>query len=138
MTTTSNRPIPVPDERSREFFAAAKRGQLLLKKCAACGRIVAPQRETCGVCLGEQLDWTASSGKGTVFSFVFMHQLLHPAFKDEIPYNVIVVELDEGPRLTSNLVGTPNDQIRVGLRVEAVFEDVNDDVAIPKFKVVPA
>lgn len=66
-----------------------------------------------------------------------MHQLLHPAFRDEIPYNVIVVELEEGPRLTSNLVGTPDREIRVGLPVEAVFEELSDEVSVPKFRVVP-
>ena len=65
-----------------------------------------------------------------------MHQVLHPAFREEVPYNLIVVELDEGPRLTSNLVGTPDDQIRVGMRVEAVFEQLSDAVSVPKFRAV--
>ncbi len=90
MTITS-RPIPVPDERSAPFFAAAKQGQLLLKKCSACGHVLAPQREACEYCLGEALEWSPSLGKGTLYSFVLMHQVLHPAFKDEVPYNVIVV-----------------------------------------------
>lgn len=130
------RPIPVPDERSAEFFKAAKQGRLLIKRCPRCGRSLAPQREICDGCSNEALEWTPASGKGSIYSFVVMHQVLHPAFRDEVPYNVIVVELDEGPRLTSNLAGTANSEIRVGDRVEAVFEDLSEEVAVPKFRVV--
>ncbi len=131
--TTSARPVPVPEERSAPFFAAAKEGRLLIKKCRRCRRHLAPQRETCDSCGGEDLEWAPASGKGTLHSFVIMHQLLHPAFKDEIPYNVIVVELEEGPRLTSNLLGTRNQEIKVGIRIEAVFEDLGG-VTVPKFR----
>ena len=136
MTTTTSRPIPIPDERSAEFFKAAQQGRLLIKRCPACGRNLAPQKEICDGCSNEALEWVQAAGTGSIYSFVVMHQLLHPAFKDEVPYNVIVVELDEGPRLTSNLVGAANNEIKVGQRVEAVFEEVSDDVAIPKFRVV--
>jgi uncharacterized OB-fold protein len=135
MTATS-RPIPVPDDRSSPFFAAAGKGQLLIKRCRGCGRSLAPQRETCDACASEALEWAPASGKGTLYSYVFMHQVLHPAFREEVPYNVIVVELDEGPRITSNLVGTPDDQMRVGMRLEAVFEQLSDAVAVPKFRAV--
>jgi uncharacterized OB-fold protein len=124
MTTTTNRPIPIPDERSAEFFAAAKQGRLLIKRCPRCSRFLAPQREICDACSNEALEWTQASGKGTLYSYVVMHQLLHPGFKDETPYNVAVVELDEGPRLTTNLVGVANSEIKAGARVEAAFEDV--------------
>jgi uncharacterized protein len=134
--TTTNRPIPVPDERSAPFFEAAKEGRLLIKKCASCSSFLAPQREMCDTCTSENLEWAESSGRGTIYSYVFMHQLLHPAFRDEIPYNAIVVELEEGPRMTSNLVGTPDRDIRVGLPVEAVFEQVGEEVFVPKFRVV--
>lgn len=136
MTTYSTRPIPVPDDRSARFFEAAKQGQLLIKKCPSCGRYLAPQREICDVCGNEALDWAPASGKGTIYSFVHMHQMLHPAFRNEVPYNVIIVELEEGPRFTSNLVGTPDNEINVGLRVEAVFEELSPEVSVPKFRVV--
>ena len=108
MSATANRPIPAPDDRSAEFFKAAAEGRLLIKRCTSCGRVLAPQREICDGCSGEQLEWMQASGMGRVYSFVIMHQVLHPGFRDEGPYNVIVVELDEDPRITSNLVGTPS------------------------------
>jgi uncharacterized OB-fold protein len=128
--------MPTPDERSAEFFRAAKEGRLLIKRCTQCGRSLAPQREACDACTSEALEWAQASGKGTVYSFVVMHQMLHPAFRDEGPYNVAVVELEEGPRIVTNLVGIANGDIRAGMRVEAVFEDLSDEVAVPKFRVV--
>jgi uncharacterized OB-fold protein len=137
MTAPSgNRPVPTPEERSTEFFKAAKEGRLLIKRCAACGRFLAPQREMCDACSGERLEWVEASGRGTLYSFVVMHQILHPGFRDEGPYNVVMVELDEGPRIISNVVGTANSEIRAGMRVEAVFEELTEDVSVPKFRVL--
>jgi uncharacterized OB-fold protein len=138
MTTTSNRPIPAPDERSAEFFSAAKEGRLLIKRCSNCGRYMAPQRDICDACTSEKLEWAQASGKGTIYSFVIMHQILHPGFRDEGPYNVASIELEEGPRIISNIVGTPNGEIRVGMKVEAVFEELAGGVSVPKFRVVGA
>jgi uncharacterized OB-fold protein len=131
-----SRPIPSPDAATAEFFRAAKQGKLLIKHCPACDRNLLPQREQCPVCFSRGLEWREASGKGTIYSFVIQHQVLHPAFKDEVPFNIVVVELDEGPRFQSNVVGVDNSEIKVGARVEAVFEDLSDDVAVPKFRLV--
>jgi hypothetical protein len=131
--TTTRRPIPTPDERSAPFFAAAREGQLLIKRCSACGAWLAPQIEVCPGCLSEKLGWAGASGRGKVHSFVVMHQVLHPAFREEVPYNVAIIELEEGPRLTSNVVGIADGELRVGMAVEAVFEQLSDDVFVPKF-----
>ena len=133
MTTTTNRPVPIADERSAPFFDAARQGRLLIRRCPACARYLAPQRETCDACGSESLEWAPAAGKGKLYSFVVMHQVLHPGFRDEGPYNVAVVELDEGPRMTTNVVGTPASELRVGMPLDVVFEDLGD-VAVPKFR----
>ena len=132
--TTTGRPIPTPDEASAPFFKAAKEGTLLLKYCPNCERYFGPERDICDICFNYQLEWRPSAGKGEVYTFIIMHQITNPAFANEVPYNVLTVELDEGPRIKSNMVGIPDSEIKVGQRVEAVFEDVNDEVAIPHFK----
>jgi uncharacterized OB-fold protein len=134
-TASSTRPIPVPDAATEAFFSAAKQGKLLIKRCPNCGRNRPPQAERCDSCQNENLEWQEASGKGTIYSFVIMHQVVHPAFKDEVPYAVIVVDLDEGVRFQSNLVGTDQADIRIGMSVEAVFEDLSESVAVPKFRV---
>jgi hypothetical protein len=74
------------------------------------------------------------SGRGTISSWVVFHQLYFPSFAVDIPYAVVQVELEEGPRLISNLVGVKNQEIRIGMPVEVVFEDVTAEVTIPRFR----
>ena len=127
------RPTPVADEASQPFFDAAKDGKLLLKHCAACDRFMTYSAEYCDNCFGLSLDWKEASGKGTIYSFVVMHQVLHPGFAGEVPYNVIVVETEEGPRLQSNLLGTPDSEITVGMLVQVTFAQAGE-VTVPYWK----
>lgn len=128
------KPIPVPDEASAPFFEGARQGRLMLMRCRACGAWRMPSRDRCDRCWSTDTEWAAASGKGTLYTFGIMHQRYHPAFAAEIPYNVAVVELAEGPRLTTNIIDCPNDQLRVGMPVEVVFDSVSDDVSVPKFR----
>jgi uncharacterized OB-fold protein len=128
------RPVPAPDEDSAPFFEGARQHRLLLMRCRACGAWRFPSRDRCDVCWSTETGWEAASGRGTVYTFSIMHQLYHPAFKDEVPYNVAVVELEEGPRMTTNIVGCPNEAIQVGMPVDVVFDDVSANVSVPKFR----
>ena len=127
------RPVPIADEASQPFFDAAAEGKLLLRYCAQCKRFMTYSAEFCDNCLGSDLEWKAASGKGTVYSYVVMHQVLHPGFAGEVPYNVVVVETDEGPRLQSNLLGTSDADIKVGMRVEVECQQAGD-VMVPYWK----
>jgi len=127
------KPIPQPDGPSQPFFDAGLTGKLLLMKCTACGAVRLPSRRHCDRCLSTDLEWVPASGRGAVRTFGVMHQRYHPGFNDDIPYNVTIVELEEGPRLPTNLVGISNDQIRVGMPVVVDWER-HDDVALPKFR----
>jgi uncharacterized protein len=126
-----SRPVPVPDEASLPFFDAAARGVLLIKHCAACNRYMAPQAEFCDRCLTDGIEWREASGRGTIYSFIINHQVGHPGFAAVVPYNIVVVELAEGPRLTSNYVGA-NEELVVDMAVQVVFEAVGD-VVVPKW-----
>jgi uncharacterized protein len=130
----ASKPIPQPDERSQPFFDGAKRGELMIQRCTACGASLAPGSRACTECLSEAIEWVPASGRATLFTFAVMHQKYHPGFFDELPYNITVVELAEGPRLNTNVVGIPNDQLRVGMPLVVTFEDVGDSVVLPKFR----
>ena len=125
------RPVPVPDEASQPFFDAAAQGKLLIKYCPACNRYLAPAADLCDSCFGTDLEWKEASGKGTVYSFIINHQVTHPGFANVVPYNVIVVELAEGPRLNGNYLG-PNDEIEVDMPVQVTFEQIGE-VSVPKW-----
>ena len=125
------RPVPVPDEASQPFFDAAARSKLLLKHCPACSRYLAPQAEFCDNCLSDGIAWKEASGRGTIYSFIINHQVSHPGFAAVVPYNIVVVELAEGPRLMSNYVGA-NEELVVDMAVQVVFEAVGG-VVVPKW-----
>lgn len=132
-TTAIAKPVPEPDEHSAPFFEGAANGRLVIRHCNASDTFLAPASKVCSECLGEDVEWRAVSGRGTLHTFGVMHQRYHPGFDAEIPYNIAVVELEEGPRLQSNIVGCPTDQLRVGMALVATFERVGEGIFLPKF-----
>jgi uncharacterized OB-fold protein len=127
------KPIPAVTPEMKPFFDAAKRHQLVVQRCAQCGTYRFPAREICSNCLSRAAEWVAVSGEGEIFSYNVMHQVYHPGFADEVPYAVVVIKLKEGAKMTSNLVGVKPHDIKIGMPVKVVFEDITDEVTLPKF-----
>jgi len=130
------KPLPRPTEDSEPYWEAAERSELRMQRCSSCGHIRFPPAALCARCLGEEAEWVKLSGRGTVYSWIVVHRSQHPAFSPDTPYNVVVVELEEGPRLHSNLVDCGDGDISVGMPVEVVFENVEDRATLPKFRPV--
>jgi hypothetical protein len=128
------KPLPRPSEDSAPFWEAACRGELRMQRCDDCGHVRFPPALLCARCLSEHAEWVRLSGRGTVYSWIVIHQSQHPAFNADVPYNVAIIELDEGPRLHTNLVDCANDRIHIGMPVEVVFDKVSDDTALVKFR----
>ncbi len=131
--STYSRPIPEPDEESAPFFEGARRHELMLMRCRSCGAYRLPSRPRCPDCWSTDTEWVRASGNGTLYSFGITHQNLHPAFADEVPYQFAVVELEEGPRIVSNVVGVTDGELRVDMPLRAVFDDVSDDTTLIRF-----
>jgi len=128
------KPLPRPTEDSAPFWEAAFRGELRMQKCADCAHVRFPPALLCARCLSDRAEWVRLSGRGTVYSWIVVHQSQHPAFNADVPYNVAIIELEEGPRLHTNIVECVNEQIHIGMPVEVVFEDATPAVTLPKFK----
>ncbi|HEY2665145.1 MAG TPA: Zn-ribbon domain-containing OB-fold protein [Candidatus Binataceae bacterium] len=128
------KPVPPITPEMAPFFDGCRHQRLMIQRCDACGTLRFPAREQCAHCLSTTSSWVAVSGRGTVYSYNIMHQLYHPAFAAELPYAVVVIKLDEGAKFTSNLIGIKPHDIRCGMPVEVVFERVNDDITVPKFR----
>ena len=128
------KPLPRPSEDSAPFWEAAQRGELRMQRCGDCGVVRFPPALLCARCLSERSEWVQLSGRGHVFSWIVVHQSQHPAFNADTPYNVAIVELEEGPRLHTNLVDCRNDAIRIGMPVEVVFSKVGDDATLVRFR----
>ena len=129
-----DKPLPRPNEDTAPYWEAAHNGELRMQKCGACALIRFPPSILCASCLSEQVEWVKMSGRGTVFSWIVIHRSQHPAFNADTPYNVAIVELEEGPRLHTNVVECANDDIHIGMPVEVVFEKVSGDTTLPKFR----
>ena len=134
MSQTVSKPIPVPDEISGPFFDGARSGKLMLQHCTGCDGWSFPVRERCPHCFAARLEWRAASGKGTLYTFAIMHQMMNPGFASSMPYNVSQIDLLEGVRMISNVVGIANADLRIGMSLEVTFDDVGDNVRVPKFR----
>jgi uncharacterized OB-fold protein len=117
-----------------EFYAHCAAGELRFQRCRACGAWRHPPRYRCAACGSGEWSWERSTGRGEVFSWTVTHQALDPAYADELPYAVVVVELEEGPRLVGNLRGLAPAGLELGLAVEVEFELVADEVALTHFR----
>jgi uncharacterized OB-fold protein len=137
-TTTYAKPVPVPTEDSKPFWDAANRGELALQRCRQCGESRFPPSVICPECSSLESDWTAVSGRGKVYSYVVFHRAYHPSFKDDIPYAVACIELEEGARLLGNVTGIAPDQLKCEMPVEVWFEDIGGGKRLPKFRVTGA
>jgi uncharacterized OB-fold protein len=134
LMSENQKPIPVPSEDSTPFWAAAKKHELSLQRCTECGSFRFPPAPVCPECTALNGEWTRLTGRGKIHSFVVFHRAFHKSFEKDVPYAVAVVELEEGPRFPSNIVGIAPDQIRCDMPVEVVFDDVTPDCTLPKFK----
>lgn len=136
MTSPATKPVPRVTPALEPFFRAAREGRLVMPRCTGCGTRRFPPREICSRCLSRDSEWAPSSGRGTIVTFNVMHQVYHPGFAGEVPYAVVLVELDDGGRLVSNVLDCPVERITIGMPVEVVFDAVSDEVTLPKFRPV--
>ncbi|MGH2758864.1 MAG: Zn-ribbon domain-containing OB-fold protein [Actinomycetota bacterium] len=130
--TAVSRPKPAQSADTSFFWDGAKRGELLIQRCASCGTLRHPPGPGCASCGSVDWDTVRSSGRGTVHSFAVHHYPPIPGF--EYPLAIGLVDLEEGTRLISNIVGIDPDSIEIGMAVEVAFESFGDDLALPQFR----
>lgn len=138
MTTThpaqSSSPLPRPTRISRPFWKYAREHRLVLQYCPPCDRYLYYPRPYCVRCLNAELEWREVSGRGRVYSFTVVRRAASPAFADRVPYVHAIVELDEGPRMTTNIVGCAPEEVVIGLPVRAIFHDASEEVGLVFFE----
>jgi uncharacterized protein len=127
-------PLPRPYQDTAAYWAAAKDHKFIIQYCTECNEYQFYPRGVCSHCLSSALEWRDASGKGEVYSFSVNHRAPHPGFADKIPFVLAIVELEEGPRMMTNIVGCDPESVKIGMPVTVVFEDVTDEVTLPKFK----
>ena len=135
--TETTMPAPERDALNTPYWDSLARGKLSFQRCGACGHAWLPARSECPACLADQWKWEAAAGGAKLISWVVYHTAFHPAFANRLPYNVAVVELDEGPRLISNVVGIADaETLKIDQRLGLVIED-ESGTAVPRFAPSP-
>lgn len=134
--TEYGRPLPQPDDEDRPFWEAARRHELVLPHCPACGHTWFPPYAACPSCLSPDREWRPVSGRGRIDGYTIFDKPYLKAFADDVPYNVALVLLDEGPRMYSTVVGVTEQDLEVGMEVEVVFDDVTPEMTLPRFRPV--
>ena len=131
----TQKPLPQPTPETQPFWDGCKRHELLLPLCLNCNRLHFYPRALCPHCWSTDLKWVPSSGKGKLYSYVINHRLA-PGFEDEVPFVIAIVELEEGVRMMSNLVGVAADPdaLPIDLPLEVTFDDVTEEITLPKFR----
>lgn len=129
------KPVPVPDPDTEPFWDGCRRGKLLLQRCSGCSQYRFPPAGDCPHCGSGRASWVESSGRGTVFSWiVVVHPVPREIYGADVPYVVALVELDEGTRIATNIVGCAPERVHAGMPVVVSFERVSDELVLPKFR----
>jgi uncharacterized protein len=136
MTAEYLKPLPLPTDENMPFLEGLKEGKVRVQQCSNCSAHRYPAAQFCPHCLSQETEWKEASGRGTIYSFIIIHQLYHPGFRDDLPYNVAVVEFEEGPRIVTNVVGCANEDLRIGMAVTAEIVQATPEAAILKFRPV--
>jgi uncharacterized OB-fold protein len=127
---TWERPIPHGDAVSTSFWKAGSEGRLLIQRCPSCGNRQFYPRAICVVC-GASPEWEEASGRGMVYTFTIVRQQGARPFRDELPYVVAMVDLDEGVRMMGNITDCAVEDVRIGMPVAAYFVEAEEGVGVP-------
>ncbi len=136
MTQAYSKPLPTPQVESDVYWQKAKEHELWLRSCNSCGNAYFYPRDISPCCFSRDTEWVQASGKATLYTYAIVERAPHPGFVGDVPFVTAIVELDEGPTMPTNIVidnPTPENLV-VGMPLEVVFEDVTDEITLPKFK----
>lgn len=132
--TDYRKPLPLPDQDSKPFWDRVREHNFSMQRCKACGHFRFPPRIICPECSSFDYEWAPLSGRAKVFAHVTYHHIYGPMWASDVPYNVSIIELDEGPKLFSNVVGCKPEEVHVGMPLELVYDDVTEEFTLPKFR----
>ena len=139
MTATYNKPIPRPQGESDVYWQKAREHELWLRRCDACGQAYFYPRDISPCCFSKNTSWMKASGRASLYTYAIVHRSPHPGYASEAPFVTAIVELEEGPRMPTNIVGVDDpapEKLTIGMPLEVTFEDITDTMTLPKFRPV--
>jgi len=126
--------IPRPGPQTQAWWDGCRRHKLLIQRCLTCGHHQFYPRIICTACTSDGLEWVRSTGRGKVRTFTICRLPVSRAYAGDLPYVIALIRLDEGPTMMSNIVGCDPESVAIGMPVEVVFENLSEDITIPKFR----
>ena len=125
--------LPTPDAETQPFWDGARDSQLLIRRCNACGEAHFYPRPFCPRCWSPAVVWEEASGRASLYTWSVVHRNDLPPFGDRVPYVAAVVDLEEGPRMLTNVVDCEFEALEVGMALEVGYQAISDEVTIPVF-----
>lgn len=132
----ANRPLPRPTQITQPFWDAARAGRIDIPSCKKCNTLQFYPRAICTTCMHDEFDWKTCAGTGHIYTYTVNNRAANSYMKGKTPYVVAVVELDEGVRMMANIIETQIEEVKIGAKVQVVFEPVSDDITLVQFKVI--
>jgi hypothetical protein len=136
MSEVYSKPLPAIRPWTATFWKAASEGKLLIQRGKKTGKLIMYPKKYSPHDYTEEIEWIEASGKGTIYSYSIVHANAPTAFKDELPFVVAIVELEEGVRMCTNIVDTPFEKISIGSEVTTVFKKINEEIGLVQFRVI--
>jgi uncharacterized OB-fold protein len=128
--------LPTPDDTTRPFWEAAREGRFLIRRCRDCGRAHYYPRPFCPSCWSGAVDWEDASGRASLYTWSVVHQNDLPPWPERVPYVAAVVDLDEGPRVMTNVVECEFERLTIDMALQVTFRPASDEVTVPVFRPV--
>ncbi|HMC52173.1 MAG TPA: Zn-ribbon domain-containing OB-fold protein [Acidimicrobiales bacterium] len=129
--------LPTPDPSTEAFWDGARQGRLLLRRCRDCGRAHFYPRPFCPSCWSGRVEWEEATGRATLYTWSVVHQNDLPPFSERVPYVAAVIDLEEGPRMMTNVIDCPFEELRVGMPLQVAFRAETEEISLPVFRPVP-
>ncbi len=128
------KPLPSLEGTTGEFYRYCKNHELRFQRCTGCGTWRHVPRDMCAQCGSWEWEWAKSNGRGKLFTWTVVTLAMYPAFAEEVPYAVALIEMEEGPRIVSRIVDVAPEDLYMDMPLELIFEAVTDEVTLPKFR----
>lgn len=134
MTDAPVKHFPRPTPETEVYWQGCRKHELLLQRCTQCNKFQFYPRIICANCTSENLEWVKATGRGRVLTFTIVRRAVSEAYAADVPYVVALIQLDEGPKMMSNVVQCDPETLVVGSPVQVVFEDWSDEISVPQFR----
>jgi uncharacterized OB-fold protein len=128
------KPLPLLEGMAGEFYGFCKNQELRFQRCTECNTWRHVPRNMCAQCGSWNWEWAKSCGRGELLTWTVVTFPMQPSFAEEVPYAVTLIEMEEGPRVVSQIVDVEPQDLRMGMPVEVIFDAVTPEVTLPRFK----